>query len=654
MRTRLVFLGFMVAAAFSVGNDVHAQQENRLGAVEKSAPQLDVGYAMWPRVGMFGITELMIAALEMNREEVKRLVEQGANIEERDDTGGTPLMWAVQGGDIEIVNFLLDNGADVGAVGGRNATALMIAVIAGKEDIGVRLLEAGATFGGELSYQQDYLEYTAAHGQAHMVRALLQYGANLNESGSDALCFAIKNRHIEVAKVLIEAGTDVNQRGNLGNDLPIIHALQTHDQAMVQLLVENGAELNRKDRADRASILYYGVQTGQPSIVAYLLDNGAVFGEQEGDQLLSSAVYKGSMDMVDLFVDRGATISPKLLFSAISNKHYEMSDIFANAIGIESMDDHSLDRLLDHAEKSGYQAMVSELLDVIDSREKYGHLRLLFESVEADRCRLNTWDPQARAITATGLDDLPCDAKLFTSRRHSTLFVQQDEVINVHSLDNAFPTFSLKMPTREIEARLDDIRAQFARQYAGNHDWVSAQIATIGYLDNGQITVITHTGGPADGTYASQFAWDGDVWSLVNTQGCHRFDWICHMPGVDGRSIDRWPMRGAVWHAALRRNPGFVERIDQGAVIFSFDGRRSELGYTLSGSDHCAEECTFTDSVTINPDSADAIQIGLANSRVSIADQFVLVRPAKEQSRLYDLATGDDVLGSIGRATWIH
>ena len=126
------------------------------------------------------------------------------------------------------------------------------------------------------------------------------------------------------------------------------------------------------------------------------------------------------------------------------------------------------------------------------------------------------------------------------------------------------------------------------------------------------------------------------------------------MPGVDGRSIDRWPMRGAVWHAALQRNPGFVERVGQGAVIFSFDGRRSELGYTLSGSDHCAEECTFTDSVTISPDSADAIQIGLANDRVSIAGQFVLVRPAKGQSRLYDLATGDDVLGSVGRATWIY
>lgn len=664
MRTKLALLGFFLAATFSVGSDVCAQQENRSGAVEEFAPQLDVGYAMRPRVGMFGITELMMAALEANVDEVKRLIEQGASIEETDDTGGTPLMWAVQGGDTEIVNFLLDSGADVAAIGGRNATAFMIAVISGKEDIGVRLLEAGATFGGELSHQQNYLEYAAANGHPTLVRALIQYGADFQESGTDALCFAIKNRHFEVARVLIEAGVDVNQRGDLGNDLPMIHALQTQNQAIVQLLVDAGAELNQKDKAGRTSIIYYAAQTGQPSIFSYLLDNGAVFGEQEADQLLGSAVYKGSMEIIDLLVARGATISRKHLINAISNKQYAMADAFAEAIGIESMDDYSLDLLIDHAEKSGHQMMVDELLEVVGSREDHGHLRLLFETVEADNCKLNTWDPKARAVPSTILDDLSCDAELFTSRRQSTLFVLQGGRIDVHSFDNEFPTFSLKMPTQEIEARLDELRAQFAQRYASNYDWLSAEIATIGYLDNGQISVVTHTGGPADGTYASQFTWNGAAWTLVNTQACHRFDGICHVPGVDGRSIDRWPMRRAVWHTALQRNPGFVERVirsashadggPQSVVIFNFSGRRSELGYTLSGSDHCAEECTFTDSVIINPDGADPVQINLANSRVSIADKFVLVRPIDQKSRLYDLGTSKDVLGDIRRATWIH
>jgi len=47
---------------------------------------------------MFGVTELMIAALEADLDNVKTLVRQGADIKETDDTGGTPLMWAIQGG----------------------------------------------------------------------------------------------------------------------------------------------------------------------------------------------------------------------------------------------------------------------------------------------------------------------------------------------------------------------------------------------------------------------------------------------------------------------------------------------------------------------------------------------------------------------------
>jgi ankyrin repeat protein len=664
MRNRLIVPGYFLAAMLSAGSVVHAQQEDRSEAVEEFAPQLDVGYAMQPRVGLFGITELMMAALQGNLDEVKRLIEQGTDIEETDDTGGTPLMWAVQGGDIEIVNYLIDSGADVGAVGGRNATALMIAVISGKEDIGVRLLEAGATFGGELSHQQDYLEYAAARGQPTLVGALIRYGADLAESGPDALCFAIRNRHIDVVRALIDAGVDVNRRGNLGNDLPIIHALQTQNQAIVRLLVDAGAELDRKDRAGRASIMYYAAQTGQPSVVAYLLENGAVFSEQEANQLLRIAVYQGSMEMVDLFVAGGATISTRHLFDAISNRHYDMADAFVDAIGIESMDDYQLDMLIDHVQNYGHQTMLDALLDVVESREDQGRLRLLFEMVEADKCELKTWHAGAGAVTSTFLDDFSCEAELFTSRRQSTLFVLQGERIDVHSLDNEFATFSLKMPTQEIDARLGELRRQFAERYAGNYDWVAAKVAAIGYLDNGHIAVVTHTDGPADGTYASQFTWDGSAWTLSDIQGCHRFDWICHMPGVDGRSVNRWPVRRTVWHAALQRNPGFVQRVTrttgdatagpQSAVMFDFDGQRSELGYTLSGSDHCAEECTFTDSVVINPDGTDPIQITLANSRVSIAGRFILVRPINENSRVYDLGTGADVLGDIGRATWIH
>ena len=667
MRIRLIFPGLMLAAAFSVEQNAFAQQESRPEAVEKFSPQLDVGFAMHPRVGVFGITELMIAALEANLDEVKRLVEQGADLEETDDTGGTALMWAVQGGDLEIVDFLLERGADVRAAGGRNATALMIAVTSNKEDIAVRLLEEGATFAGELSYQKDYLEYAASNDQAALVRALIDHGADLEESGPDALCFAIQNRGFAAARTLVDAGVDVNEPGNRGNDLPMIHAVQSGNMTLVQMLVESGAELNRKDKAGRVSIMYYAAQTGLPSIISYLLDNGASVSRDEAQQLLRSAIYKGSMEMVDLFVSMGAEISAEHVFSALSRKHYEMASGLTSDMGVESIDDYTIDRLVDEAKKFGHESMVDQLLSVIDEREAQGELRLLFEMRNGDNCRLKIFDPGKREVTASISDGHACDAGLFTSRRDGSLFVVHGERIDVLSIDDAFSPYTLQVPRREIEARRLELGSQFAKQLGGGSlDWVTAEIVTVGYLGNGQVTVITHTGGPADGTYASQFAWDGSSWAQIDTQSCGRFDWICHIPGVDGRSIDRWPLRRAVWHTALQRNPGFVKWLIQNddggedrplsSVVFDFEGRHAELGYSISGSDHCDGVCIFTDSVTLHPDGAEPIRFILANSRVSIAGQFVLLRPMPQSlnTRLYDLVSGKDVLGDIARATWIH
>ncbi len=673
MRINTMYPGvFLVALCFG-WQDASSQQESRSGAVEEFAPairelssQTDVGFEMRPRVGLFGITELMMAALEADLDEVKRLVEQGTSVDETDDTGGTPLMWAVQGGNTDVVDYLIDHGADINAVGGRNVTALMIAVTSGKEDIGIRLLEAGATFAGELRYQQDYLEYAAANRYAKLVRALIEHGANLEGSGPDALCFAIQNRGFEAAKALIDAGVDVNQPGNHNNDLPIVHAVKSGNTAFIEMLVESGAELNRKDKMNRASIMYYAARSGLPSIVSYLLDNGASLSEDEAQGLLSHAVYQGSIEMVDLFVKMGATISAEHIFTAVTNKHHEMVDAFIDVIGIESMDDYTLDVLVDHAKMHGRQELVDELLDFMVAQQERGHLRLLFETNDTDKCSLKTWDPEHRAVSSTVFDGYPCAAELFTSRRNSSLFVVHKDRIDVRSIDNRFPAFTLDVPTEEIDARRRELGRQFAEWLGdGSEDSYAAEIITVGYLENGQITVITHTVGPADGTYASQFAWDGDTWTLVDTQNCGRFDWICHKAGVDGRSIDRWSLRRAVWHAALQRNRGFVEHVIQGpaeaggewrsAVVFEFGGQRSELEYKTSGSDHCDGVCVFTDSVTINSGGADPIPFNLAYSRVSIADRFILLRPYPTtlNTRLYDLVTGEDILSDISRASWI-
>jgi ankyrin repeat protein len=76
---------------------------------------------------------------------VKDLLAKGANVNARDETGRTALMWVAPARDnSEMVNFLISKGADVNAIDNAGETALMIAASQSNPAILTALLEAGA------------------------------------------------------------------------------------------------------------------------------------------------------------------------------------------------------------------------------------------------------------------------------------------------------------------------------------------------------------------------------------------------------------------------------------------------------------------------------------------------------------------------------
>src|SRR5688572_29490162 len=82
-----------------------------------------------------GHTELMRAALEGQTETVKRLLESGANVNDRDDEGRTALMFAVANIQTDAAKALLDHGADVNVTANDGSSALMLAASSGDSEI---------------------------------------------------------------------------------------------------------------------------------------------------------------------------------------------------------------------------------------------------------------------------------------------------------------------------------------------------------------------------------------------------------------------------------------------------------------------------------------------------------------------------------------
>ena len=63
-----------------------------------------------------------------NKETAELLIAKGADINAKDDTGGTPLFWAALEGNEEVAELLIGQGADVNAAGPKGWTALHWAV----------------------------------------------------------------------------------------------------------------------------------------------------------------------------------------------------------------------------------------------------------------------------------------------------------------------------------------------------------------------------------------------------------------------------------------------------------------------------------------------------------------------------------------------
>lgn len=122
-----------------------------------------------------GHTPMMRAALDGDTERVKELINQGADINQRDDNGRTALMFAVVNRHYETMKVLLEHGADVNARSNEGGTALMGAASAGELRMVEALLDKGADSHATLpETKESAATLAASHGYDEIARLLSQ------------------------------------------------------------------------------------------------------------------------------------------------------------------------------------------------------------------------------------------------------------------------------------------------------------------------------------------------------------------------------------------------------------------------------------------------------------------------------------------------
>jgi ankyrin repeat protein len=153
------------------------------------------------------------AAQQGNRDGVRALLTQGADVNAARADGMTALHWAAWRGDAELAQQLIYAGANVAATTRLGSyTPLMFAARNGHPDVVKVLLGAGASPSTTDAYGTTPLMLAAESGLTASLTALLQHGADVNAKesarGETALMFASAYGRTDAVKLLLAHGAD--------------------------------------------------------------------------------------------------------------------------------------------------------------------------------------------------------------------------------------------------------------------------------------------------------------------------------------------------------------------------------------------------------------------------------------------------------------
>jgi ankyrin repeat protein len=158
-----------------------------------------------------GNTLLHVAARSGNIKLMETLLKSNANPKVRNRVGDTAVMLAAYGGKMEAVDVLLAHGADLNNSGW---TPLHYAVFAQQAEMVSHLLAKGALINARAPNEQTALMLVAKNGDINIARILLKANPDIDlkdQYGETALSIAGKNNNGDIARLLENASKKAAQ-----------------------------------------------------------------------------------------------------------------------------------------------------------------------------------------------------------------------------------------------------------------------------------------------------------------------------------------------------------------------------------------------------------------------------------------------------------
>ncbi len=220
---------------------------------------------------------IIIAAAKGDIKTLKKLVEQGADIETKDSFERTPLLWAAMSGEFEAVKYLVSNGANIHAKDKINENTLHAAARGGTGEIAEYLIMKGLFADEDDTQGKTPLHCAAVMGNYEVAKVLIDHGANVNALDRFLGVMPLHDTALlgrpHTMKLLLSKGADVNAVIGFG-DTVLGVACSSGCKECVELLLAYGAVFEYVKEGNVA-ILHKAAAGGLTGICALLLSKGA-------------------------------------------------------------------------------------------------------------------------------------------------------------------------------------------------------------------------------------------------------------------------------------------------------------------------------------------------------------------------------------------
>jgi len=327
MRVRIVIFLAITISLLQIKPDVYGQEQ--ILAIDTS------GYMPLPD----GLNyNLALAASKGYAFEIHRLMKLGADPDEADYNGATPLIYAIANEHLNAVTALLSYDLDLDEFTGSGEAPLHITSKYDMVEIGEMLIRKGANINNRDRYGCSPLHYSAIYDYLYYTDMLLYYNADVNlrsTDGTTPLLAAAWAGNAEICDLLMQSGADPSI-ADYDNFTPLMAASQNGDTLVADLLIKNGVDIYAENRY-LYNALTVAIRSDQYIMTEFLLkrmDPKIISNGKETNPFNVARSYgrKEIMSLLERYGLKG-NVKPKLEKVTItSNTLFNLHDIYLGGL----------------------------------------------------------------------------------------------------------------------------------------------------------------------------------------------------------------------------------------------------------------------------------------------------------------------------------